>query len=390
MEHSRISLEWMGIETEGFQENEWFSGATMRQTGLLTTERTSFLGVERSSLFPTPTHMSTTLVVGATGLIGRPLVRELVERHQSVRVLVPETGGEESSSFDFPIEVTVGNPSEPEILDVALTDVDRIVLLSAPAPDEVRRHGLIVEAASRAGRDIHVVLVPVVGALPVAPLQFARWHAVTRAQVRDAGLPLTVVQSQILVQHLCSATASVRADDMICGGFGSVRLPQVDARDVAAATATILTTAGHEGQSYTLTGPQALSYSEIAAMLSVEVGRSIRYVDLPIETYREHLVGNGEAQWRVDDLATLARLVRTRDAWPVTSTVAELTGRSARRARTFLREHAATFRSDALREQRLGAPLPCVNPIGGEMDDELPSLGEGEPVLKRNRLASGS
>lgn len=341
--------------------------------------------------------MSLTLVVGAAGPVGRLLVQELVERHRSVRVLVPRGGREESVSFDFPVEVMVGNPSEPETADAALADVDRIVLLSVPTPDEIRLHGSIVEAAVRVGRGAHVVLVPVMGALPVASLQFARWHAVTAAQVRNAGLPLTVVQAQLLVQHLYSATASIQADHMICGAFGSTRLPLIDARDVAAATATILTTAGHEGRSYTLTGPQALSYRKIAAMLSLEVGRSIRYVDLPIETYREHLVGSGEAQWKVDDLTALARLVRSRDAWPVTSTVAELTGRPARRVRAFLRESTAAFRPDPLTEQHLGAPLSCVSPFGsGAGDDgvpwvngEVPFNGEA-PEPERNRLVSGS
>ncbi len=335
--------------------------------------------------------LSLTLVVGASGPVGRLLVQELVERRRSVRVLVPRAEREESLSFDFPVEVMVGNPSEPETVDAALTDVDRIVLLSVPTPDEIRFHGSIVEAAGRVGRGVHVVLVPVMGALPVAPLQFARWHAVTAAQVRDAGLPLTVVQAQLLMQHLCSATLSIRTDRMICGAFGSTRLPLIDARDVAAATATILTTAGHEGQSYTLTGPQALSYPEIAAMLSLEVGHSIRYVDLSIETYREHLVGSGEAQWKVDDLTALARLVRSRDAWPVTSTVSELTGRSARRVRAFLRERTAAFRSDSLPEQHLGAPLSCVSPFGnGAVDDGVPRFDGEAPEPERNRLGSGS
>lgn len=341
--------------------------------------------------------MSLTLVVGASGPVGRLLVQELVERQRSVRVLVPRAGREESTSFDFPVEVMGGNPTEPETLDAALTDVDRIVLLSIPTPDEIRLHGSIVEAAARVGRGAHVVLVPVMGALPAASLQFARWHAVTAAQVRNVGLPLTIVQAQLLMQHLYSAAGSIQADRMICGAFGSTRLPLIDARDVAAATATILTTAGHEGQSYMLTGPQALSYPKIAAMLSLEVGHSIRYVDLPIETYREHLVGNGEAQWKVDDLTALARLVRSRDAWPVTSTVSELTGRSARRVRTFLREHAAAFQADPLSEQRLGAPLSCVSPFGDGVGDDGLSWVNGEaafngeaPEPERNRLASGS
>jgi uncharacterized protein YbjT (DUF2867 family) len=167
------------------------------------------------------------------------------------------------------------------------------------------------------------------------------------------------------MQHLLRAAEGVRTEGMICGAFGPARLPQVDARDVAAVARTVLTTPGHEGRAYVLTGPQALSYSEIATIVAEEVGRPVRYVDMPVEAYHEHLVGGGAPHWRADNLAALARLFRAGHAWPVTPAVAELTGRPARTLRQFVREHAATFRpaDDRTGPLGAGATVCCASPL---------------------------
>jgi uncharacterized protein YbjT (DUF2867 family) len=283
------------------------------------------------------------LVTDATEDIGRALVAALTDEAMPVRVLAPldETAPLAGTSR---VEI-VGDPRTAEGLDRALEGITHVVLLAPPAPDQVGGLGRVVEAAERTGRPVHLVSVPVTGAmLSDAPVQRARWQAVTAAQIRDSGLPATTLRPQMLMQTLLRAAGAVRTADLICGAFGLARLPHLDARDVAAAAKAVLTTPGRRGQTYVLTGPQALSYPDLAGLFSEELGRPIRYVDLPVEAYHEHLVGCGVAPWRADDLAALARLVRAARAWPVTSAVAELTGRAARPLRPFVREHAAAFR----------------------------------------------
>lgn len=305
------------------------------------------------------------LITDAAGDIGRALVAALTGEGMPVRVLAgPDEADPLAASAR--VEIVGGAVRTGDVLDRALDGIEHVVLLAAPAPNQVEVLGGVVEAAERTGRPVHLVSVLVMGAMPAdAPVQLARWQAVTEAQIRSSGLPATTLRPQLLMHTLLRTAGSIRTADMICGAFGAVRLPQIHARDVAAAAMTVLTTSGHDGQSYVLTGPQALPYPDIAQIFSGELGRPIRYVDMPVEAYREYLVGTGTAPWRTDDLVALARLFRTGRTWPVTSAVAELTGRPARSFRSFVRAHAAAFRP----AEALLGPLPvgttvcCASPL---------------------------
>jgi uncharacterized protein YbjT (DUF2867 family) len=305
------------------------------------------------------------LITDAAGDIGRALIAALTDAGVPVRVLAAPAPPD-GPAGPAGVEEGAGTARTAEALDRALEGVEQVVLLAPPAPDQVGLLGGVVEAAERTGRPVHLVSILVMGAMPAdAPVQLARWQAVTGAQIRSSGLPATTLRPQLLMQNLLRAAASIRTADMICGAYGPVRLPAVDARDVAAAATAVLTAPDHVGQSYVLTGPQALSYPDIARILSEEVGRPIRYVDMPVEAYHEYLVGSGVVDWRADDLAALARLFRTVPAWPVTSTVAELTGRPARPLRSFVREHAAAFRplEDPAVGADVGPTVCCPSPL---------------------------
>jgi uncharacterized protein YbjT (DUF2867 family) len=302
------------------------------------------------------------LVLSDPGPVGSHLVRELTARRVPVRVLVDGNAEQMLLPSEAPLE-WVADWDRRDTLDGLFADVDRVALLSGPNTDQVARHGAVIEAAERTERPVHLVYVAAAGAvLAEAPLQVARWQAVTTAQIRSAGLPLTEMRPQLLMQRLLGVAESIRTEDLLCGSFGGARLPMVDARDVAAAVAAVLTTDGHEGETYLLTGPQALSYDDVARALSTVLGRPIRYVDLASEAYHEHLIGGGLAPWMADDLAALARLFRSGCAWPVSSDLARLTGRPARTLTAFLRTHAPAFRRRSS-PARNGTALPCAMPL---------------------------
>lgn len=289
----------------------------------------------------------TILIAGAVGPIGQYLVQALIERDCSVRVLTRPRPPSFQPPADPAVEHVSASLPSPALLDALLDGIEHIVLLSPPAPDQITWNGLLVEAAERTGRPIHLVPVLAMGAVATdAALQFVRWHTVTIAQMRSSGLPVTELHPQLLMQNLLPSANSIRCDDLIFGAYGGARLPQIDAQDVAAAVATVLTTETYRGGTHVLTGPQSLSYPEVADALSRVTGRVIRYVDMAPEAFHEHLIGNGVPPWKADDLAQLGRLFQQGRAWPVSSTMAELTGRPARPLHQFLQAHAAAFQPD--------------------------------------------
>jgi uncharacterized protein YbjT (DUF2867 family) len=299
------------------------------------------------------------LIAGPTGPIGQFLVRELLARQQAVRVLVRELSPSPPMPNDPLVDYAEAPVLSMSVLDTMVADITHLVLLSAPAPNQVLWNGALIEAAERTGRPIHLVPVLAMGAVSSTPaLQFAHWHAATVAQIRSAGLPMTEIRPQLLMQTLLRTAASIRTDDLVFGAYGGSRLPLIDAADVAATIAAVLTTASHDGASYVLTGPQSISYDDIAATLTTVLGRRIRYVDMPAEAFHEHLLGNGVPAWEADDLAVLGRLFQSNHTWPVTATVAELTGRPPRTLQRFVREYASAFRAPHTSPPVYHAALP--------------------------------
>jgi uncharacterized protein YbjT (DUF2867 family) len=285
------------------------------------------------------------LVTGATGLVGGAVVRQLAAQGVAVRALVRSP--ERAAGLAGPtVQAVVGDFARPETLGPALDGVTRALLISHHDVRQVELQGNFVEAARRAG-PIHVVKLSGLGTAPGSPLQSGRWHAETEAQIRDAGLPWTFLHPPYFMQNLLRAAPAVAAQGVLTAAMQDGRIAMVDARDVAAVAVAALTAPGHAGQTYVITGPEALSHARVAAILSEAVGRKITYRDIPLEALREQLVASGAPPWLVEVRMEFTSVLREGFAAVVTDTVARTTGCAPRPLADFAAEHAGRFRGSA-------------------------------------------
>jgi uncharacterized protein YbjT (DUF2867 family) len=118
----------------------------------------------------------------------------------------------------------------------------------------------------------------------------------------------------------------------------------VEARDVAAVAVAALTSDGHVGKTYTITGPEALSFQEVVQKLAAATGRPVTYQDVPLATVQQEMVAAGLPAWLVEVRMEFATALRDGYAAAVTDTVQAVTGQPARTFDAFAREHAALFR----------------------------------------------
>lgn len=118
-------------------------------------------------------------------------------------------------------------------------------------------------------------------------------------------------------------------------------------RDIAAVAAKALTESGHEGKTYDITGPEALTHAEMAAQLSETVGKEIKYVDVPPESMRQTLLGFGMPAWQADGLVEDYDHYRRGEAAMMTSTVRDVTGKEPIPFAQFAKDHADKFRGKA-------------------------------------------
>jgi uncharacterized protein YbjT (DUF2867 family) len=272
------------------------------------------------------------LVIGGRSKIGSALIEELVASGEAVRALV--RSGESAASFPDGVEAVRGDLSDRDSLRVALQGADRLFLLCGPTEHEVELNRHAIDVASEA-RVTLLVRSSIVGSDPKSGATFVRDHGLCDAYLRQAGLPYAIVRPNMFMQNIVENTIpSIDGEGNFYTNAGDARISMVDTRDVGAVAAALLTQPGHEGDAYDVTGPQALSYEDVASKLSDMMGRQIRYVDVPDEAVAGALSGFGLGDWLVGGLVELFADYRRSGedgyAAQVTDTVERLTGRPPR------------------------------------------------------------
>ncbi|MBI5446022.1 MAG: SDR family oxidoreductase [Deltaproteobacteria bacterium] len=280
------------------------------------------------------------LVIGGTGNVGRPLVHALLARKAGFRVLVREP----DRAFDLPPGAawSVGNLSEPDALARAMEEAHAVFLLSPAHPDLARLQRNAVDSARRAGVG-RIVKSSALWASRTSESRLARMHGEVEEYIRGTGLRFTFLRPNFFAQNLLGDAPLVRREAALFAPLGDAAVSFVDARDVGEAAAAVLMEDGHDGNSYPLTGPEPLTYAELARMLSRTTGKLVRYVAADPTEYRGSVLAAGGPAWYADALGELFGLARHGEASLVTDWVERLIGRPARTVAAFLDENAGAF-----------------------------------------------
>ena len=282
------------------------------------------------------------LVIGGRSKIGAALVAELLAQGEQVRVLV--RAGESASSLPAAAGALTGDLADEGSLVTAMQGVDRVFLLSSPHSDAVSWHRNAIDAARRTQVQL-LVRSSILGADRESPAEFISAHTACDRYLEDSGLPHVIVRPNLFLQNVPESTIpSVDASGTFYADAGEARISMADTRDVAAVAAVVLTQPGHAGAHYDVTGPQALSYADVAAKLTSVMGRQISYVNAPDDAVRQALLAAGLDGWFANALVGLYQDYRRSGsdgyAAQVTSTVQRLTGRPARSLDNLLGEIA--------------------------------------------------
>ncbi|POM24313.1 NAD(P)H azoreductase [Actinomadura rubteroloni] len=275
------------------------------------------------------------LVTGATGSIGRHLVRRLTADGTPFRALVRDP----ARGDDLGCAHVTGDFDLPETLPPALDGVEQMFLNAGgavPADGEqpmVRQQKAMIDAARRAGVR-RIVKVSVLGAREGGRLaQGAHWEI--ERHLAASGIPAAVLRPGGFMQNFRTGAGAFTADGDLLGAYGDGRVAYVDCRDIADCAAALLHDPSRTG-TFVLTGPEALTHDEIAAELSRAQGRTVRYVDLPPDEFAATLTRQGLPAAFAADVAALFAEVAAGSQDTVTGTVRDLTGRPPRDFASFL------------------------------------------------------
>lgn len=278
-------------------------------------------------------------VTGATGTLGSEVVRQLAAAGRPVRAIVRTPA---KVAFEPGVEIVQADLSKPDTLAPAFAGVDSALVVANGLELEALEANAF-EAAKTAGVR-HIVKVS--GRHVDAPFLegsiLAQWHARSESRLRGLGTRWTILRPAALASNV--PLWLDRRDGTLSLPVGDGKDTLTDPRDVAAVAIHVLTTPGHDGALYELTGPNLVSYRDAVASLGAAIGRSLRFVDVPKEMARAGMMQAGLPSSQADAVLMLFDGIKAGKIYPPTATISELLGRPARSFDEWLSDQAHALR----------------------------------------------
>lgn len=285
--------------------------------------------------------MTKILVTGATGNIAGIALQHLASSGADIRALV-HTESKAEPLQEMGVEVVIGDLGKPDTLDAAFTGVDKVLLITPVSLNAVELGKNAIDAAAKGGNP-HVILISANAPEPVLDTEVGRQCRVTETYLVNSGLPWTVIRPTFYMQNTLLAAQTVASDGVVYMPFADGKLGMIDVRDVGAATAKVLTSDGHEGKTYTLTGPVSISLHDVGAALSAVLGKDVTYVSVPREAAKEAMMAAGMPDWMADMYNEMMSNFSRNGANFATNAVEELTGHPATSYQQFAQDFAGAF-----------------------------------------------
>jgi NAD(P)H dehydrogenase (quinone) len=283
------------------------------------------------------------IVTGAAGHLGRLVAEELLERIAPEDLILVTRRPQALADFRARgVDVRHGDFDDPASLPDAFAGGHRMLLIGTDAVGRrVRQHRTALEAAVAAGVG-HVAFTSIVNPVAGNPIGANAWEpGKTETMLRRSGLAWTVLRFGSFAELVLPPAATAVQNGQLVTNNGDGRIGLVSRRDCAAAAAVVLTTDGHDGRTYDITGPEALSPADLAGLYADLSGQAVKVVDLSDLMLTWVLVGIGTPMRTAWDIAAFGRAVRRGYFDVVDPAFERLTGRAPVALRDVLVAHRA-------------------------------------------------
>ena len=280
------------------------------------------------------------VVIGATGHIGAELI-SILSREGVAAIAV--TRDERRTQFLPGIQWMTADLAEPASTERVLRGVRDLFLLTPNGEDLADLQIGAIRAARGAGVE-RIVKLSALGASDHSQSPIGRAHYQAETELLNSGLKWTILRPHVFMQNLLEQAPTIVKEGRIYAASGDGKIPFVDTRDIAAVAAATLTKPGHDGRKYVLTGPEPLSYADVARILSEVVGRPVEYVALSLDEARGRMMQAGAPLSTIEGMIALAAYQRAGGPTAlVHDTVERILGRPPRSFAEFAKDHRRIF-----------------------------------------------
>ena len=227
-------------------------------------------------------------ITGATGQLGRIVVEKLKEKvgAESIVALVRTP----QKAADLGVAVVAFDYEAPDA--EALKGIDKLLLISGnEIGKRLEQHTKVIAAAKLAG--VKQIVYTSLLRTDVSTLVLAGEHLGTEKVLATSGIPYVLLRNGWYTENYTGSLAETVASGVLIGSSGEGKVASATRADFAEAAVVVLTTEGHEGKVYELSGDEAYTMGEFAAELSKLSGKNVAYKNLPVEDYVAALMGAG-------------------------------------------------------------------------------------------------
>ena len=281
------------------------------------------------------------LVTGATGQVGYRVVEELSGAHAdaTAMVRVAAQGQDLPPAVDH-LVASLDDPPSPDVL----RQFDRIFLMSPSHEGQVELETLFIDALVAAGHLPHVVKLSADGFQDLdCNVRFMRNHRQIATHLDATGLPATYVAPCRYMENLLDSADQIQEMGLLSAPAGTGRVGFVATRDVAATAAQVLLSDGHEDRTYVVTGPESLTYADVAARISAVFARRVDYDDVDPDQAESVLRESGMSPWQREGMLELFEWIRQGGCDVVTTDMRDTTGEDPHPLEQWLGEMRGAF-----------------------------------------------
>ncbi len=281
------------------------------------------------------------LLTGATGTTGQAIVSLLSQRSIPARAMVRDPAKGEALRAAG-MDVVVADLTDPASLVAAVEGVDRAFLLGANSETQAAQEANFIDAAKAAGVQ-RIVKLSAIDADANSGARLKRFHGEAEAHLESSGLDYAIVRPAFYMQNMLHSAQTITAENKFYLPMGAGVVGTIDVRDVAEIVTDCLTADKPDNATLLITGPQALSFTQMADEFSSALGRKVDYIDVPPEDFGAQLLKWEPNTWYVDAVLELFGAVARNENPEITDTFVTRLGKRPRSFATFINDHRATF-----------------------------------------------
>ena len=283
------------------------------------------------------------LITGATGKTGSATAKSLNQMGVKYRALIRNEEKIEALE-SMGADVIHGSVEDTDAVEKSMENVETVLILLPNSEGQLSLEKQLVDSAKKLGVK-RLVKVSSIEATPDATSPIPRLHLESENYIKDSGLEWTMIKPNFYMQNLLASAATIKEQGKIFLPMGEGKTGMIDTSDVGKIVAKVLSEEGHASKNHEVTGPDILSFYEVAEIFTDVIGAQIDYVDVPLPAYKETLGKFLTNEWHLNAVIDLFKGIAEGGIEEKTDTYKELMGETPKPLAKFLEEHAFIFKN---------------------------------------------